>query len=62
MGKYIIFKAEPISSERWEETLLAHTGAITDILAEHYDSSLVTTALEPLPAILSSQQLQKVHS
>jgi len=44
MGKYIIFKAESMSAERWEERLLAHTGAITDILAEHYDSST-----RPLP-------------
>ncbi len=127
MGKYIIFKAESMSAEKWEERLLAHSGAITDILAEHYDSSTrpipekgyrlkeyhkidpfvdpqfpgasthsrvgdwevvkveeytpeipissfetivicycryspVTTALEPLPAIISSQQLQEVHS
>jgi hypothetical protein len=39
MSKYIIFKAEDASAEQWEKMLLAHTGACTDILAEHYDSS-----------------------
>lgn len=39
MGKYIIFKTESMSAFGWEERALAHTGAITDILAEHYDSS-----------------------
>jgi hypothetical protein len=39
MGKYIIFKTESMSDSGWEERLLAHTGAITDILAEHHDSS-----------------------
>ncbi|BAZ14902.1 hypothetical protein NIES4071_67720 [Calothrix sp. NIES-4071] len=45
MSKYIIFKAEDASSEQWKSMLLAHTGACTDILAEHYDSSTL-----PLPA------------
>jgi hypothetical protein len=39
MGKYIIFKAESMSAEGWEERRLAHTEAFTSILAEHYDSS-----------------------
>lgn len=39
MSKYIIFKAEDASSQQWEQMLLAHTGACTDILAEHYDGS-----------------------
>jgi hypothetical protein len=39
MGKYIIFKTESMSDSAWEERVLAHTGALTDILAEHYDSS-----------------------
>ncbi|MHC5860920.1 hypothetical protein [Nostoc sp.] len=39
MGKYIIFKAESMSAEGWEERQLAHTEAFTSILAEHYDSS-----------------------
>ena len=39
MSKYIIFKAESAPSDKWEEMLLAHTGAFTFILAEHYDSS-----------------------
>jgi hypothetical protein len=39
MGKYIIFKTESMSDSGWEERVLAHTGALTDILAEHYDSS-----------------------
>ncbi|BAZ16554.1 hypothetical protein NIES4071_84310 [Calothrix sp. NIES-4071] len=39
MGKYIIFKTESMSDSGWEEGVLAHTGALTDILAEHYDSS-----------------------
>jgi hypothetical protein len=39
MGKYIIFKTESASAEGWEERLLAHSGAFTSILAEHYDSS-----------------------
>jgi hypothetical protein len=39
MSKYIIFKAENASSEQWEQMLLTHTGACTDILAEHYDGS-----------------------
>jgi hypothetical protein len=39
MGKYIIFKTESMSDSGWEERVLTHTGALTDILAEHYDSS-----------------------
>ncbi len=39
MSKYIIFKTESMSDVGWEERLLAHTGAFTNILAEHYDSS-----------------------
>jgi len=39
MSKYIIFKTESASAEGWEERMLAHTGALTTILAEHYDSS-----------------------
>lgn len=39
MSKYIIFKAESAPSEKWEEMQLAHTGAFTFILAEHFDSS-----------------------
>lgn len=39
MSKYIIFKAESAPSQKWEEMQLAHTGAFTFILAEHYDSS-----------------------
>lgn len=39
MSKYIIFKAESAPSEKWEEMQLAHTGAFTFTLAEHYDSS-----------------------
>lgn len=39
MSKYIIFKAESASAEGWEERMLAHTGALTTLLAEHYDSS-----------------------
>ncbi|MBD2682660.1 MULTISPECIES: hypothetical protein [Nostoc] len=39
MSKYIIFKAESMSAQGWEERRLAHTEAYTSILAEHYDSS-----------------------
>ncbi|MGK7926250.1 MAG: hypothetical protein AB4290_13575 [Spirulina sp.] len=39
MGKYIIFKTDPASARGWEERSLSHTGALTDIIAEHYDSS-----------------------
>lgn len=39
MGKYIIFKAESMSAEGWEERKLSHTEAYTSILAEHYDAS-----------------------
>jgi hypothetical protein len=39
MGKYIIFKAESMSADGWEERRLAYTEAFTSILAEHYDSS-----------------------
>ena len=37
--KYIIFRADWTEEEGVENRLLAHTGAITDILAEHFDSS-----------------------
>ncbi|MFB2921111.1 MULTISPECIES: hypothetical protein [Aerosakkonema] len=37
--KYILFRAEWNQEEGAENRLLAHTGAITDILAEHFDSS-----------------------
>jgi hypothetical protein len=39
MGKYIIFQTESASAQGWEERLLAHTEALTSILAEHFDSS-----------------------
>jgi hypothetical protein len=39
MGKYIIFRTESASAQGWEERLLAHTEALTSILAEHFDSS-----------------------
>jgi hypothetical protein len=39
MRTYIIFKAESMSAKGWENRILAHTGAITDILCEYYDSS-----------------------
>ena len=44
MRKYIIIKAQSMSAEGWENRMLAHTRAITDILWEYYDSSE-----EPLP-------------
>lgn len=37
--KYIIFRADWTEEEGAENRILAHTGAITDILAEHFDSS-----------------------
>jgi hypothetical protein len=37
--KYIIFRAEWREEQGAENRLLAHTGACTDILAEHFDSS-----------------------
>ncbi|WP_204102619.1 MULTISPECIES: hypothetical protein [Spirulina sp. CCY15215] len=39
MGKYIIFKTDSASARGWEERSMSHTGALTDIIAEHYDSS-----------------------
>jgi hypothetical protein len=39
MRKYIIFRADWREEEGAENRLLAHTGAVTDILAEHFDSS-----------------------
>lgn len=45
MSKYIIFKADKGQSTDWEKMLLAHTGACTKILAEHYDGSK-----KPIPA------------
>ncbi len=39
MRKYIIFRADWKEEEGAENRVLAHTGAITDILAEHFDSS-----------------------
>ncbi len=35
----IVFKTESLSSPGWEDRLLSHTGALTSILAEHYDYS-----------------------
>ena len=32
MRKYIIFKAQSMSAEGWENRMLAHTGATTNIL------------------------------
>lgn len=37
--QYILFKTESLSSPGWEDRLLAHTGALTSILAEHYNYS-----------------------
>jgi hypothetical protein len=37
--KYIIFRADWTEEQGAENRILAHTGAITDILAEHFDSS-----------------------
>ena len=39
MGKYIVFRADLTEEEGAENRLLAHTGMLTDILAEHFDSS-----------------------
>lgn len=39
MGKYIVFRADWTEEEGAENRLLAHTGMLTDILAEHFDSS-----------------------
>ncbi|MBE9218496.1 hypothetical protein [Dolichospermum flos-aquae] len=39
MSKYIIFKADKGQLKNWEKMLLSHTGACTNILAEHYDGS-----------------------
>lgn len=44
MSRYIIYKSRSGSEENWESRLLAHTGSLTDILAEHFDSSK-----KPLP-------------
>ena len=46
MAKYIIFKTESASDEGWEIRKLAHTQALTNIIAEHYDASNA-----PLPKI-----------
>lgn len=46
MAKYIIFKTESASEEGWETRKLAHTQALTNIIAEHYDASDT-----PLPKI-----------
>lgn len=37
--KYIIFRADWSEEQGAEDRILTHTGAITDILAEHFDSS-----------------------
>ncbi|HAX89789.1 MAG TPA: hypothetical protein DCY91_26900 [Cyanobacteria bacterium UBA11370] len=37
--KYIIFRADWREEEGASQRLLAHTGACTDILSEHFDSS-----------------------
>ncbi len=39
MGRYIIFQAESAPDAVWEQMQLAHSGAMTFILAEHYDAS-----------------------
>ncbi|MUG97982.1 hypothetical protein F7734_39010 [Scytonema sp. UIC 10036] len=39
MRKYIIFRADWREEHLAENRILAHTGAMTDILAEHFDSS-----------------------
>jgi hypothetical protein len=39
MRRYIIFQAETGDAEGWEERKLEHTQALTDILAEYWDSS-----------------------
>jgi hypothetical protein len=42
--RLIVFKTESLSSPGWEDRSLSHTGALTSILAEHYDYSS-----KPLP-------------
>jgi hypothetical protein len=39
MDKYIVFRADWNEEEGAENRLLADTGMLTDILAEHFDSS-----------------------
>lgn len=39
MRKYIMFLAEVSNSEGWQDRKLSHTQALTDILAEYWDSS-----------------------
>ena len=54
MAKYIIFKAESASETGWEERKLSQTGALTKILAEHYDFSNA-----PLPQV--GYRLREYH-
>ena len=39
MSKYIIFRTDKASAVGWEHRKLTHTGALTGILAEYFDSS-----------------------
>ena len=54
MAKYIIFQAESASETGWEERKLSQTGALTKILAEHYDFSN-----SPLPQV--GYRLREYH-
>jgi hypothetical protein len=44
--QYILFNTESLSSPGWEERSFSHTGALTSILAEHYNYSN-----KPLPKL-----------
>lgn len=46
MSKYIIFRTASASAKGWEQRKLAHTDALTGILAEYFDSSN-----SPLPKV-----------
>ena len=39
MSKYIIFRTDKASAVGWEHRKMSHTGALTGILAEYFDSS-----------------------
>jgi hypothetical protein len=54
MRKYIIFRADQREEQGAEDRLLAHTGAYTEILAEHFDSSN-----RPLPTL--GYRLREFH-
>ncbi|NET39003.1 MAG: hypothetical protein F6K19_44690 [Cyanothece sp. SIO1E1] len=57
MRKLIIYKTDNLSAPGWEDRMLMPSGGLTDILAQHFDSSDIPTP-EPGDRLSESKKLE----